>query len=352
MQNKETAPTIRDVAKKAQTSVAAVSATLSANANSSIRVGQATRERIVAAAANLGYKPNRLAQSLVLRRTGVLGLVFPYSHAFIDRNPFCSQIMSGVIEAAVSAGYNLMLHTAAGDDWNAADDSSLIDSRVDGLILVLPEPYSPVVTRCIERAFPCVSVVYQPHLPEICAVNADEYTGGMLATQHLLQLGHRRIAHLGGNPSAATTEPRRLGYVAALREAGVEPDPALIVSAGFDWKHGMAAMRFILDELSPDRQPTAVFACNDLCAEGAIRLMRERGLKAPDDMALVGYDDTWFATMTDPPLTSVHMPIYEMGGAAANLLIDVVEGRSPDQRQPVLPVSLTVRASCGASVPD
>jgi len=343
-------PTIRDVAKMAGTSVSAVSAVLNGGGLTNIRVGKDTGERIRAAAAHLGYTPNQLARSLVTGRTGVLGLVFPYSDAFIDNNPFSTQVMSGVFAEAVREKYNLMLHTATGDDWNTADTSALIDPRVDGLLLVIPGPDSPVVAQCERERFPCVALVYQPVTDDAVVVNADERAGGRLATEHLLGLGHTRIAHMMGWTDVATAEPRRDGYVAALREAGIEPDPALIVPANFDRSGGYAAMQALL-ALPKKQRPTAVFAANDLCAEGALRAMEENGLSAPGDMALVGYDDSWLCDMTRPKLTSVRMPVYEMSVLATQMLISLVEGKEVSERQPVLPVSLTVRESCGASAP-
>jgi DNA-binding LacI/PurR family transcriptional regulator len=330
--------------------MSAVSAVLNTKGRHNIRVSQETRERICAVAAELGYTANPIAQSLVTRKTGVLGLVFPYSRAFTDRNPFCTQVMSGVFEEVVRERYNLMLHTAIGDDWNAADENALLDPRVDGLILVLPNPESPVVERCLRRGFPCVAVVYQPPSEAICAINSDDFTGGKLATEHLIHLGHRRIAHLVGNPEIATTAGRKQGYLAALEAAGRSPDPVLLIPAGFDWKDGYEATERLL-ELPVSQRPTALFAANDLCADGALRALRERGLRVPEDMALVGYDDTWFATMTHPTLTSVYMPIYEMGMLAAKMLIALVEGREVAERQPVLPVRLSVRESSGVRLP-
>ncbi len=343
-------PTLRDVARVARTSLSAVSVTLNGTTGDTIRIGQATRERILAAAEQLGYTPNRLAQSLVLRKTGVLGLAFPYSHAFVDRNPFCTQIMSGVFAEAIRAHYNLMLHTASGDNWNAADAGALIDPRVDGLLLVLPSPDSPVVERCLSQEFPCVTLGYTPQSKAVYAVNSDEFTGGRLATEHLLNLGHRRIAHFVGRPGTATTEPRKQGYLAAMQAGGGELSPELLIPAGLAEADGSDAMRRLLD--TPKAQwPTAVFAANDPCALGALRVLDQRGVRAPQEMAIVGYDDTWYAAMTSPQLTSVRMPILEMGALATTMLIDLIEGRPPTDRQPVLPVSLTIRQSCGAQLP-
>ena len=343
-------PTIRDVAKIAGTSVSAVSAVLNGGGRQTIRVGEATQERIRAAAREVGYTTNRVAQSLVTGRSGVLGLVFPYSSAFIDNNPFSVMALSGVMAAAVTARWNLMLHTATGDDWNAADDKALIDPRVDGLILVLPTPHSPVIARCQREKFPCVALVYQPDSPDLCAVNSDDFNGGKLATEHLITLGHRRIAHLSGGPTVATSAPRQAGYLSALQEAGIPAEAGLIQRADFTTPGGHAAMRRLLERDAAE-WPTAVFAANDLSAQGALQAIQERGLRVPDDISLVGYDDSWLATMTQPPLTSVKMPIYEMSIKATEILVALIEKKEIPQRQPVLPISLTIRDSCGARSP-
>ena len=339
--------TIRDVAKLAGTSVSAVSAVLNGKRRHNIRVGEETRQRIHAAAAQLRYVPNPLARSLVTRKTGVLGLVFPYSISFTDRNPFCTEVMTGVFKAVVRARYNIMLHTAVEDELLEGDGFGLLDPRVDGLILALQTAESPIMERCLREPFPCVALVARPHSEAVCVVNADDRTGGRLATEHLIRLGHRRIAHLAGYSPIITTEWRKQGYLAALEAAGIAPDPALIQRADFRSDYGYQAMERLLN-LPRTQRPTAVFAANDLSAEGALEALRERNLRAPEDMAVVGYDDTWFATMTQPKLTSVHMPIDEMAMRAAEMLITLVEGGEVVDNQPVLPVSLTVRESCGA----
>jgi DNA-binding LacI/PurR family transcriptional regulator len=341
--------TLRDVAKLANTSPTAVSATLNGAAAGKVRVGEATRQRIFEAARQLGYSPNQLAQSLAVRRTGVLGFIFPYSHAFVDRNPFCTQIMSGVFEAAIDTRCNLMLHTALGDDWNAADDGALIDARVDGLLLILPTPHSPVIARCRRERFPCVAICYSPDSEEDFVVNADDFHGGYLAARHLLDLGHRRIGHLSGNPLVATSQPREDGYRAALNEAGIKPEADWIIPGGFNQEEGYAAMQHLL-ALPARRRPTAIFAANDLSAYAALRALRENGLRVPEDMAIVGFDDTWHATQTDPPLTSVHMPIALMGGYGLRMLLARFRKEKITERQLTLPVSLTIRQSCGASL--
>jgi LacI family transcriptional regulator len=191
-----------------------------------------------------------------------------------------------------------------------------------------------------------VSILREP-IGGILAVNSNDLQGGRLATEHLVSMGHRRIAHLMGDPKIMTTARRLEGYRQALASAGIAVDESLIIKADFDWRGGYAAAKDLLSR-PPHLRPTAIFAANDLCAEGAMRAIRQAGLLIPDDVAIVGYDDTWFATMTQPALTSVRMPIEEMGALAVKMLVDRVEGRPIADPQPVLPVTLTVRASCGA----
>lgn len=339
--------TLRDVAQAAGTSVATVSAVLNANAQHNIRVSPATRQRILTAANELDYAPNLVARSLVTRKTGVLGLVFPYSSAFTEQNPFFTQVMAGVFETVVRAQVNVMLHTSVGESVSQQDEALWPDPRVDGLILVLPEPNSRIIERCYRRQFPFVCLVHQPSHPDLHAVNADEFTGGFLAAQHLIEAGHRRIAHLAGNQDVATALPRQQGYCAALERAGIALDPALIIAAGFSRQAGSEAAQRLLT-LPASARPTALFCANDLCADGALRVLRAAARRVPQDISVVGYDDTWFATMTQPPLTSVHMPIFEMAVRATEMVIDLVEGRDVAERQPILPVHLTVRRSSGA----
>jgi len=338
---------IRDVAELAGTSVAAVSVVLTGKSKGTIRVSDETERRIRDAAQQLNYTPNPVARGLATGRCRVLGLVFPYSRAFTDRSPFCTELMTGVFDEAIREQYNVMLHTAVGEDWYSADAQILADPRADGLILSIPRPNSEIVSGLIRRRYPVVTVVYDPGEQDVCSVNADEFTGGRLAAEHLVKLGHKRIAHLAGLPVVATSEPRKQGFLSVMREAGLPVDPELVPTTGFS--HDLAYERTTeLLALPKDRRPTALFAANDLAANGCIAAIRDAGLRVPDDIAVVGYDDTWFADITSPKLTSVHMPIFEMGIEAAKILTALVEGRPIVEKHPVLPVSLTVRESCGA----
>lgn len=339
------AATIRDVALKAGTSVAAASHTLTGKSGGSIRVGDATRVRIQRAAHELGYVPHPIARSLATGKTHVLGLVLPYSNAFVDQNPFCTHVMHGVFQAAIGEHYNVMLFTAWGDDTPGSRRMLESSQRVDGVILVLPDPNSRIVADCQKRRIPCVAVV-SPPIDGLMTVNADDFSGGYIGTRRLIELGHRKIAFLLGSDEVSTSRPRFEGYLQALRESGIRPDPRYQVASGMDSRLGYKSMTGLL-ELAPGERPSAVFAINDLCASGAMLAIQDAGLRVPDDIAVVGYDDTEFCESTRPMLTSVRMSIDELGLTAVRRLVDTIEGRPVGMADTVLPVTLTIRQSCG-----
>jgi len=339
--------TLKDVAKLAGTSMAAASTTLSGTSGKSTRVSRETRERIHAAAAQLGYVSNPIAKSLATGKTGVLGLMLPYEDAFIDQNPFCTTLISGIIHEAFGRGFNIMLYGAtSGMSTNQA--AMLVDSRVDGVLVVMPSEDTPIFLKCERQHIPHVSVLRNPQ-PGALTVNADDLAGGRLATEHLISLGHRRIVHLVGHPTVNTTEPRLAGYRQALAKAGIPNDPMLEIPAGFDRMDGYRGVEEMFARFPKDGLPTAIFACNDLSAAGAVQALAEAGLSVPGDVAIVGFDDTRFCEATQPPLTSVRMPIEEMGALAARMLISKIANMEIAEPQALLPISLTIRQSCGAS---
>ncbi len=333
--------TIRDVAKLAGTSPTAVSATLNGSTGKSIRVSAETRERIFSAAAQLGYAPSQIAKSLATGKTKTLGLLLPYADAFVDQNPFCSEVMSGIMHEAVDRHYNITLFTAT-SGMSYDQIAMLVDSRIEGVLLVMPPAEGSIYTKCERRKIPYVSILRRPQ-PGAWTVNADDQLGGELAAKHLYELGHRRVAVLRGSDDITTSEPRCAGFCSIYEQAGIEPR---IIPAGFGWRHGLLAMKHLLAG-DPKDHPTAIFAANDLCAEGAMRAAKEAGLSVPEDLAVIGYDDTWFASMVQPALTTVNMPIAAMGRLAAKNLIDRLEGNLEVEQDAVLPISLTIRHSCG-----
>lgn len=340
--------TMSDIAARAGTTESVVSVTLNGAKSKTMRVGAATRARVLQAAEELGYKRDPRASALATGRNYVIGVMLPHSHSFAVPDPFYSLVTAGVASAAKSRGYNLMLYTAVAEE-EGDRAAAQIDRRIDGLILVMPPDGTPIVEECHRQGIATVALLQNPDIAPL-TVNSDDYEGGRLATQHLLDLGHRRIAHLLGRPDIHTSSARYRAYVDTLLAAGIFPDPDLVAAGGFDHAIGRNATRGLLN-LSAEKRPTAIFAANDLSARGAMDAIEEAGLRVPDDISVVGYDDTWYASLTYPPLTSVCMNIDAMGQRAAELLISQIEGQIREGH-PVLPVSLTVRHSSGpASIP-
>jgi LacI family transcriptional regulator len=335
-----------DIAERAGTSVAAVSVTLNGAKSATLRVGEDTRRRILEAAEELRYRRNPMAGALATGKTHVLGLMLPSQDAYAAHDPFYSLVTTGVTACASKNGYNVMLYSATAED-EGQRAANMIDKRIDGMVLVSPPPETPILEECQRQGIPVVSIM-GGHDQGPLQVDSDDYRGGRLATEHLIQLGHTRIAHLKGQPEISTAEPRFRGYLDALQEAGISSKAELCVPGDFKRSIGRESTNELLGLTNP---PTAIFAANDLSAHGAIEAIRDAGLRVPEDVAVVGYDDTWYATITRPSLTSVSMDVTSIGESAARLLIDFLKGgRSLAQTRVVLPVSLSVRESCGALV--
>ena len=336
-----------DIAARAGTTIGVVSVTLNGAKSKTVRVSEATRARVISVAEELGYRRDLRASALATGRSYVIGLMLPYVHSYAMPDPFYSVVTSGVAAIASRHGYNLMLYTAVAEE-EAARAIEVIDRRIDGLILVIPPADSPIYEECRRQGIATVSVTQHPDYAPV-TVNADESTGGRLATEHLLQLGHRRIAHLRGARDIYTSEVRYRAYISALLGAGIEPDPALTKEGGFNREVSHESAAELL-RLPVGRRPTAIFASNDLSAHGAIDAIHGAGLRVPENLSVVGYDDTWYASIMNPPLTSVNMNIEMLGRRAAEILIGTIEGTS-HETYPTLNVSLTIRRSTGSPPP-
>jgi LacI family transcriptional regulator len=334
---------MRDIAERAGTTTGVVSVTLNGAKSKTLRVGEETRTRVLRVAEELGYRRDPRASALATGRNHVIGLMLPYADSFTAPDPFSSLVSAGVAAGASRAGYNLMLYTAVAEE-DGGGAAKKIDRRVDGLVLVIPPDDSPIVEECRRQGIPTVAIMQRPEALRL-TVNSSDYDGATLATNHLIALGHRRIAHLLGKPEIHTSESRCRAYIDALIAAGIEPDRDLIVEGGFGRDVSFASTRLLL-RMPRDRRPTAIFAANDLSAHGAIDAIAEAGLLVPDDVSVVGYDDTWYASVVTPPLTSVCVNVDLVGRHAAEMLIECIEGRVHDCH-PILPVSLTIRRSSG-----
>ena len=324
-------------------SQATVSIVLSGSA-SAIRVSSATRARVLAAADHLGYIPNHAAQSLRRRSTRSITFINP-----APENPYFTEVIGAAQVAAEEAGYGIFAAVVANPEGAVQILSHLNAGTSDGVIVGSRDPGVLNELRyAIRRGVAAVAI--QPAIEEhaISAVRTDKEAGGNLATRHLIQLGHRRIAHLAdGAAYARHPSERTAGYRRALAEAGIDFDPRWLVEGTNNVAGGDAATRALLDRPGP--RPTATFVFNDQMAIGALHALRVRGLRVPDDMAIVGFDGIDLGAFTNPELTTVAQPRADIGRRAVELVFELLEGQTSEVRDITLPLHLLVRESCGAS---
>ena len=257
---------------------------------------------------------------------------------------YFSAILAGAAEAAYEHEVRLVLSPTMHEH---AREASLLDHLArgitEGTLIVLPEESSAELEAALSDSRPFV--VIDPLLPldtRIPCVSADHRSGADQAMAHLLALGHRRIGAITGPPGWAATEDRRDGYHDALAAAGIDDDPTLVVASDFEFAPGIAAAAALMDVSEP---PTAIFAFNDAIALGALVAADQRGIRVPEDVSIVGYDDIKYATIVSPPLTTVRQPLAEIGRTGVNLLIRLIEGERPQSVRIELPVRLVVRGS-------
>ncbi|WP_233225814.1 LacI family DNA-binding transcriptional regulator [Amycolatopsis sp. CA-126428] len=327
--------TIRDVAARAGVSVATVSKVI----NERYGVSAATLARVRAVIDELGYEASLVAQSLRNHRTNVIGILVA------DLEPFSTELLKGAADAIRGSGFELVVYSAGGRTgdplgWEKRYLSRLSGTLVDGAVLV-----TPTVSLDVVPGTPVVAVdphTGPSHLPTI---DSDNLRGAQLATEHLLDLGHRRIAFLAGRPDLQSAELRKTGYLRALTAAGITPDEDLIRIGAYDPEVSAASAHALLT--GPDR-PTAVFAANDISAIATVGAARELGLAVPDDLSVVGFDNVPESALCSPPLTTVDQPIREMGHRAIRMLIALINGDDVDRTHVTLDTGLVVRRSTRA----
>lgn len=335
-ENGRTAARIRDVAERAGVSVGTVSNTL----NHPEMVRRQTRDAVERAIAELGFVPNQQARVLTGASSHVIGLVVQDL-----MSPFFMEAASAVERAANEAGHMMILCDSENQrNREVALLQLLAAQRVRGVLLTpATAEVDPLPAPVAELQLPVVFVDYKGS-PDACSVSVDHVAGARLAVQHLLSLGHERIAFVGGPTVLHQFTQRSQGAKLAMREAGLDPATALVEESvdTIGIRAGMLAAQRLIER----GLPSAVFCGNDMLAFGVYRGLAQSGLRVPEDVALVGYDDITFAADWIVPLTSVRQPIYDLGYQAANLLFEHSSG-DPDHvhQQIVLPPSLVVRAS-------
>jgi LacI family transcriptional regulator, galactose operon repressor len=327
--------TIRQIADLAGVSIATVSRVL----NGRNDVAAETREAVTRVIRENGYTANRSARSLSAGRTGLVGVLVPLIYP-----AYFSSILAGAAEALSELDLRVVLSpTGHEHDREVSLLERLMHGLTDGALIVMPEESSPELELLVDGGYRFV--VVDPIMPlaeRIPSVSAAHASGADQAMRHLLELGHRRIAQITGPRSWLATEDRRRGYRAALASAGILPDPALEMESIPEIPPGREAAERLLE--LPER-PTAIFAFNDNIAIGAIQAARARGLRVPEDLSVVGFDDVEHATIVSPALTTVRQPLEEMGRTAVSLLNRLLERQRFETLHVELATRLVVRES-------
>jgi LacI family transcriptional regulator len=323
--------TIRDVAARAGVSVATVSKVI----NQRYGVSATTYAHVQAVIAELGYEASLVAQSLRNHRTNVIGILVA------DLEPFSTELLKGIADAIRGSGFELVVYSAGGRTgdhvgWERRYLSRLSGTLVDGAVLVTP--------TVIDVNYGAPIVAVDPHTgpSDLPTIDSDNLRGAQLATEYLLELGHRRIAMLTGRPDLQSAMLREQGYRLAL---GAQVDEELVQPGGYDAAVSAESARQLLEV--PDR-PTAIFAANDVSAIATLEVAAELGVRVPEDLSVVGFDNIPESALSSPPLTTVEQPIRTMGHRAIELLISLIRGEPAEITHITLPTNLVARRSTRA----
>lgn len=326
--------TITDVARTAGVSVATVSKVI----NDRYGVARPTAERVRQVIDNLGYESSLVARSLRSHRTGVIGILVA------EFEPFSTELLKGLSAAAQDSGYQLLAYSGGGRPesqvgWERRSLSRLSGTLIDGAILVTP--------TIVDGGYRIPVVAIDPHTgpSDLPTVDSDNLAGAETAVRHLLDLGHRRIGFLGGRADLESARRRDEGYRRTIAAAGLPIDPELMRIGGFRMETSDAPARDLLNR--PDR-PTAVFAANDLMAIQTMQVAQSLGLRIPEDLSVIGFDNIPESALATPALTTIAQPLKSIGQTAMQLLLALLRGEDVPLRHVQLATELVVRASTAA----
>jgi len=330
------AATITEIAKKAGVSIATVSRVLN---KTNHPINEKTRQRILDVAREMNYQPNLVARSLRTESTYTVGIIIDNM-----QSPFIPLIINGIQDALKPAGYlSFILNTYEDQEIETQSINALNKRQIDGIIFVAPWDRSPkMVEEMTEKPY----VFVHRHFESYCenSVVVDERYGARLAVSHLADLGHRRIALVNGTADWDASIYRQEGYRQELEARGIAFDPDLVIESGWEYEDGIAAAHK-LPQFGD--VPTAIFAANDCLALGLIYTLQENGIRVPEDVAVVGYDDREFSSFVRPQITTVTLPCYELGKTAAEQLLQMMKDEFVNFSPVQVRGRLVVRESCG-----
>lgn len=330
--------TLQDIADRLNVSIATVSRALT---NSS-GVSEATRQKVLVVAREMGYRPNVIARRLQQQRTEAIGFVIPtLGPRFSD--PFFSELLAGIGNEAAEHEYDLLVSTRApGPDELLGYERLVTEHRVDGLLVVRTRREDPRIRYLLEQNFPFVAFGRSDLEEGFPYLDVDGEAGMRVLTEHLVEQGHRRIAYVNASQDVMFRRFRLQGFQQALAAADLEYDPALVITGRLTNASGYRAGQRLM---ALDHRPTAIIACNDLMALGVMSAVHETGLRVGQDVAVAGFDDIPMAKLAHPPLTTVQQPIYQIGRKICWMLLTLLKGELLDEPHVLLKPNIVVRES-------
>jgi len=327
--------TIKDVAKIAGVHPSTVSRVI----NNDFRISEKTKENVLLIINKLGYTPNAIARGLKTKRTYTLGMLIPDI-----TNPFFAEIGRGVEDAANKNNFNVIL---CNTDDKLKKERTYLEilkgKRVDGLILGTAHNKDKSILELEEKKFPYILISRNIEGLDKNCIIIDDVSGGIMATEYLVKLGHYRIAHISGPLKTRSAVNRLKGYKLALKKNKIEYQEELVKEGDFRITGGYKAMKKLLELPEP---PTAIFAANDLLALGTMQAIQKKKYHIPEDFCIIGFNDIKLASFVYPPLTTIRQPMQEMGALAVKMLLKIIEGGEFNQKKVVLKPKLIIRESC------
>ncbi len=332
------AVTLQDIADRVNVSVATVSRALAGYGD----VADETRQRVLHVADELGYRPNVIARRLQQQRTETIGFVIP-THGPRFSDPFFSELLAGIGNEAAEQEYDLLVSTRApGSEEMAVYERMVMEQRVDGMLVVRTRRQDPRILYLTEQSFPFVAFGRSDLATDFPYLDVNSGAGIRRLTQHLIDLGHRRIAYIGAPDNLVFAQHRLNGYRDALAANDIPFDETLVVAGKLTERSGYEATQILLTR---DPRPTAIVASNDLMATGTISAARRLDLTIGEEVAVTGFDDVPLAAHAHPPLTTARQPIYEIGRRICQMLIHLLRDEPLENRHVLLEPEVIIRAS-------